>query len=352
MYQHGQRLGVHQRFGAFGRDHRHARFGQRFAEQEARENRRLGDLVGMEERRVSRRDRALEGEAPAAIRIAHVAHHANLRLASRGGRAHVIGDLHVTRPRRRRVTAASPSCAPAEMVTSTQLSLMTMGEITAPVPNSRSPSGNRLTSTMTRPDTRFTPRIGHLPRHPAQGSDGIARQSGRAGSAGIGVVHVEEGEGAVGLDPAGKVKIARGHDDQVPEQGSIGREGTGTVDRRVKPIVGADQFQGHAFRDQLGGRAGDKQLLGIEPVERAAARLVNGDAEAGVPVIGARHDGSHPRVELGLRDCGGGKRDTQGKTGEWFHGGGIGNGPVYRSPEKSRATRGQKRHLTTHLCQH
>jgi len=51
-------------------------------------------------------------------------------------------------------TTASPGAAPGATVTSTRLSFTATGEMTTPVPSSRSPSANRLMSMMTRPDTR------------------------------------------------------------------------------------------------------------------------------------------------------------------------------------------------------
>ena len=56
-----------------------------------------------------------------------------------------------------RMVAGSPGLLPALISRSMTLSFTTIGEMTTPVPSSRSPAGKRLTSTRMRPSTRVMP---------------------------------------------------------------------------------------------------------------------------------------------------------------------------------------------------
>jgi len=125
--------------------------------------------------------------------------------------------------------------------------------------------------------------IGQLVDHEQR----IARHGLGVGAAVVGVVLVLERERAVGADTSREVGVAARHQHQVAVQRAILADRTSAIQARMESIARAQQLQAGPFGDELGRRAGDEQLVGVEREQRGLrVEIVERDAEARAAVLG------------------------------------------------------------------
>src|SRR5262249_12593573 len=115
----------------------------------------------------------------------------------------------------------------------------------------------------------------------------VARKSGAA----VGMVFVDEGEGAVGLDAIRKVGIAASDENQIALEGAMLVDRAGVVDTRVEAIIGAELCKEGAFGECFSRGGRHEELISIERVENfAGVEGIKLDAEIRVREFRAAHD--------------------------------------------------------------
>ena len=146
------------------------------------------------------------------------------------------------------MVAASPACAPGEIVTSTTLSLRIIGETIVPVP----PSGPGLAKSDASTDDAAVDRFdaarlylrGELTQHDQR----IARHRLGMRRAVVGVIFVFERQRAVGLDALRDVRIAARDQNQIAVQRAGRIDRPGAIDRRRPAEISGRAAQGSCLR--------------------------------------------------------------------------------------------------------
>src|SRR5205807_4326656 len=81
--------------------------------------------------------------------------------------------------------------------------------------------------------------------------DDQERIAGKGGAL-VGVIFIDKGESAVGLDAIRKIGIATGDEDEVALECAVFVDRTGAVDARVEPVIGTELREQRAFGEDFG----------------------------------------------------------------------------------------------------
>src|SRR5262245_19507144 len=104
------------------------------------------------------------------------------------------------------------------------------------------------------------------------------------------MIFIHEGEGTVGADAVGKFGIAAGDEHEMTFEFAFLVERTGTVDFRVKAIVGTELREKSSFRQKLCRGGGDEKFFCVVSIDDlAGCKIEELDAEVGARKFGAVH---------------------------------------------------------------
>src|SRR6266850_605262 len=107
----------------------------------------------------------------------------------------------------------------------------------------------------------------------------------------VGVVLIDKGEGAVGLDAIRKIGISAGDENEIALQLPFRIDRTRAIDAGMKTVVRAQFGEERAFGKDFRGGGGHEEFIGVERVDDfAGIERIELDAEINVSEFGAADD--------------------------------------------------------------
>ena len=258
----------------------------------------LRNRVAEEDGLLPRRHRAGHRHRVRPIRVLHVRRPADVRLGVRARRGSLVDEAHVRgggrdgeRDRRSCLGARRDHHVHQVVVHDDRRDDDTGAQLALTFREERGIDQHPSTDL---PDAMRT----HLGGDVADHQERITRHGLRVGACIVRVVLVLEGERAILLDASRQIRIAARHQNQIAIERPVAADRPRSIDAGVKTIVRTEETERAPHSEQLGGGAGDEELVTIERVDLLPRiERVEFHPPVGVPELGPVDDALHPLRE-------------------------------------------------------